>query len=64
MDSAPDWVGAAHPDASFVASNGLPSSPVLARLLLRPSGVRRRCRVLTAAACTVADKPASTAGTW
>jgi len=60
MDSAPDWVGAAHPDASFIASNGLAvksqSSP---GYCFDHPGVREKVLAFfTAAARAVADKPA------
>jgi len=60
MDSAPDWVGAAHPDASFVASNGLAvksqSSP---GYCFDHPGVREKVLAFfTGAARAVADKPA------
>jgi hypothetical protein len=65
MDSAPDWVGATHPDASFVAANGLAvksqSSP---GYCFDHAGVREKVLAFFAAPpARSPTSPHSTAGT-
>lgn len=60
IDSAPDWVGQKHPDAKFVASNGLAvESQASPGFCFDHPGVRKKIlEFFSAAASTVKDKDA------